>query len=222
MRILVVEDDKRLGPEIVAVLRRADYAVDLACSAEEAEFLGETEPYDAVVLDVGLPDRDGLSVLKTWRGKSIATPVLVLTARDQFADLVAGFRSGADDYVKKPFQIDELMVRLAALIRRNQRIPAGIVNCGSLAYDTTTGAIALDGLPLALTSLEARILRYLIQKQGSIVGRIELADHVYERDTDRGLNSLEVVISRIRRKIGGNRIVAVRGEGYRLDARAQQ
>jgi len=217
MRILVVEDDKRLGPEIVALLRRADYAVDLACSAEEADFLGETEPYDAIVLDVGLPDRDGLSVLQTWRANNVATPVLVLTARDRFADLVAGFRSGADDYVKKPFQVDELIVRLAALIRRSRRISAAVINCGSLGCDTTTGAISLDGLPLALTSLEARILRYLIQKQGVIVSRIELADHIYERDTDRGLNSLEVVISRIRRKIGANKIVAVRGEGYRLE-----
>jgi len=217
MRILVVEDDKRLGPEIVAVLRRAGYAVDLSSSGEEAAFLGETEPYDAIVLDLGLPDRDGLTVLTQWRTKSVMTPVLVLTARDRFADLVAGFRSGADDYLKKPFQIDELVVRLAALIRRSQRSPAGVTNFGSLAFDTTTGAISLDGLPLALTSLEARILRYLVQKQGSLVSRIELADHIYERDTDRGLNSLEVVISRIRRKIGNNKIVAVRGEGYRLE-----
>jgi len=217
MRILVVEDDKRLGPEIVAVLRRAGYAVDLSSSGEEAAFLGETEPYDAIVLDLGLPDRDGLTVLTQWRAKSVVTPVLVLTARDRFADLVSGFRSGADDYLKKPFQIDELVVRLAALIRRSQRSPAGVTNFGSLAFDTTTGAISLDGLPLALTSLEARILRYLVQKQGSLVSRIELADHIYERDTDRGLNSLEVVISRIRRKIGNNKIVAVRGEGYRLE-----
>ena len=217
MRILVVEDDKRLGPEIVAVLRRAGYAVDLSSSGEEAAFLGETEPYDAIVLDLGLPDRDGLTVLTQWRAKRLVTPVLVLTARDRFADLVAGFRSGADDYLKKPFQIDELVVRLAALIRRSQRSPAGVTNFGSLAFDTTTGAISLDGLPLALTSLEARILRYLVQKQGSLVSRIELADHIYERDTDRGLNSLEVVISRIRRKIGNNKIVAVRGEGYRLE-----
>ena len=217
MRILVVEDDKRLGPEIVAVLRRADYAVDLSSSGAEAAFLGESEPYDAIVLDLGLPDRDGLSVLTQWRAKSVVTPVLVLTARDRFADLVAGFRSGADDYLKKPFQIDELVVRLAALIRRSQRNPAGVTNFGSLAFDTTTGAISLDGLPLALTSLETRILRYLVQKQGSLVSRIELADHIYERDTDRGLNSLEVVISRIRRKIGNNKIVAVRGEGYRLE-----
>jgi two-component system, OmpR family, response regulator len=222
MRILVVEDDKRLGPEIAAVLRRADYAVDLAPSADEGEFLGETEPYDAIVLDLGLPDRDGLSVLKQWRSKSVATPVLVLTARDRFADLVAGFRSGADDYVKKPFHIDELIVRLAALIRRSQRTPAGVTNVGSLAFDTTTGSISLDGLPLALTSLEARILRYLIQKHGSVVSRIELADHIYERDTDRGLNSLEVIISRIRRKIGTNKIVAVRGEGYRLEPRPEK
>jgi two-component system OmpR family response regulator len=217
MRILVVEDDKRLGPEIVAVLRRADYAVDLSASGEEAFFLGETEPYDAIVLDLGLPDRDGLSVLTEWRAKSVAMPVLVLTARDRFSDLVAGFRSGADDYLRKPFQIDELIIRIAALIRRSQGSPAAVVNLGSLALDTTTGAISLDGLPLALTSLEARILRYLIQKQGSLVGRFELADHIYERDTDRGLNSLEVTISRIRRKIGANRIVAVRGEGYRLE-----
>ena len=217
MRVLVVEDDERLGPEIVGLLRKAEYAVDLAATGEEAGFLAQTEPYDAVVLDLGLPDRDGLSILTELRAKGVLTPILVLTARDRFADLVAGFRAGADEYLKKPFQNDELMVRLAALIRRSQRNPVGVVICGTLAYDTTVGTISLDGLPIPLTALEARILRYLIQKQGASVSRIELADHVYERDTDRGLNSLEVIISRIRRKIGLNRIVAIRGEGYRLE-----
>ena len=217
MRVLVVEDDERLGPEIVGLLRKAEYAVDLAATGEEAGFLAQTEPYDAVVLDLGLPDRDGLSILTELRTKGVLTPILVLTARDRFADLVAGFRAGADEYLKKPFQNDELMVRLAALIRRSQRNPVGVVICGTLAYDTTVGTISLDGLPIPLTALEARILRYLIQKQGASVSRIELADHVYERDTDRGLNSLEVIISRIRRKIGLNRIVAIRGEGYRLE-----
>jgi two-component system, OmpR family, response regulator len=217
VRVLVVEDDKRLGPEIVALLRRAEYAVDLVPTGEEASFLGQTEPYDAIVLDLGLPDQDGLSILTDLRSKGIGTPVLVLTARDRFADMVAGFRAGADDYVKKPFHIDELIVRLAALIRRSQRSPMSVVNCGTLAYDTTIGTISLNGLPITLTALEARILRYLIQKQGAPISRIELADHIYERDTDRGLNSLEVIISRIRRKIGPNRIVAIRGEGYRLE-----
>lgn len=217
MRVLVVEDDERLGPEIVGLLRKAEYAVDLAATGEEAGYLAQTEPYDAVVLDLGLPDRDGLSILTELRAKGVLTPILVLTARDRFADLVAGFRAGADEYLKKPFQNDELMVRLAALIRRSQRNPVGMVICGTLAYDTTVGTISLDGLPIPLTALEARILRYLIQKQGASVSRIELADHVYERDTDRGLNSLEVIISRIRRKIGLNRIVAIRGEGYRLE-----
>ena len=217
MRVLVVEDDERLGPEIASLLRRADYAVDLASAGEEAGFLGQTEPYDAIVLDLGLPDHDGLSVLAELRAKGVLTPILVLTARDRFADLVAGFRAGADDYLKKPFQTDELTVRLAALIRRSHRSPMAVVKCGTLAYDTTVGTISLDGLPISLTGLEARILRYLIQKQGAPVSRIELADHIYERDTDRGLNSLEVIISRIRRKIGRNRIVAIRGEGYRLE-----
>jgi len=217
LRVLVVEDDERLGPEIVSLLRRADYAVDLASTGEEAAFLGHTEPYDAIVLDLGLPDHDGLSILTELRTKGVLTPILVLTARDRFADLVAGFRAGADDYLKKPFQNDELMVRLAALIRRSQRSPMSVVNCGTLAYDTTVGTISLDGLPISFTALEARILRYLIQKQGTSVSRIELADHVYERDTDRGFNSLEVIISRVRRKIRPNRIVAIRGEGYRLE-----
>jgi two-component system OmpR family response regulator len=219
---LVVEDDVRLGPEIVSLLRRAVYAVDLASTGEEASFLAQTEPYDAIVLDLGLPDQDGLSTLAELRGKGVLTPILVLTARDRFADMVAGFRAGADDYLKKPFQNDELMIRLAALIRRSQRSPAGVVKCGTLACDTTVGTISLDGFPISLTALEARILRYLIQKQGASVSRLELADHIYERDTDRGLNSLEVVISRIRRKIGSNRIVAIRGEGYRLEPGSDQ
>ncbi|MCC6888576.1 MAG: response regulator transcription factor [Hyphomicrobiales bacterium] len=221
MRILVVEDDRKLGPEIAGLLRKAGYAVDLATTADEAAFAADTEPYDAIVLDLGLPDRDGLSVLTELRGKGIATPLLVLTARDRFSDLVAGFRAGADDYLKKPFQIDELLVRLAALIRRSQRTPGGAIACGSLSYDTTIGTIALNGLPIALTALESRVLRYLMQKQSVPVSRIELADHVYERDTDRDLNSLEVVISRIRRKIAPNKIVAVRGEGYRLEPHAE-
>ena len=221
LRVLVVEDDQRLGSEIAGLLRRADYAVDLAPTGEEAGFLAHTEPYDAIVLDLGLPDRDGLSVLTELRTKGVLTPILVLTARDRFADMVSGFRAGADDYLKKPFQNDELIVRLAALIRRSQRSPLAVVNCGSLAYDTTVGTISLDGLPISLTALEARVLRYLIQKQGALVSRIELADHIYERDTDRGLNSLEVIISRIRRKIAPNRIVASRGEGYRLEPGAE-
>jgi len=217
LRVLVVEDDKSLGPEIVSLLRKTGYAVDLASTSEEAGFLAQTEPYDAMVLDLGLPDGDGLSIMTDLRSKGVLTPILVLTARDRFADMVAGFRAGADDYLKKPFHVDELMVRLAALIRRSQRSPVGVITCGTLTYDTTAGTISLDGLPIALTSLEARILRYLIQRQGTLVSRLELADHVYERDTDRGLNSLEVLISRIRRKIGANRIVASRGEGYRLE-----
>jgi two-component system, OmpR family, response regulator len=217
LRILVVEDDERLGREIAVVLRRADYAVDLVAEGVEAAFLAETEPYDAIVLDLGLPDRDGLDVLKELRAKRISTPVLILTARDRFSDMVVGFRAGADDYMNKPFRVDELVIRLAALIRRSHGNPQGVVNCGPLALETTSGVVSLNSLPLSLTALEARVLRYLIQRQSSVVSRIELADHVYERDTDRGLNSLEVIISRLRRKIGDARIVTVRGEGYRLE-----
>jgi two-component system OmpR family response regulator len=217
LRILVVEDDERLGREIAVVLRRADYAVDLVVEGVEARFLAETEPYDAIVLDLGLPDRDGLEVLKELRAKRVSTPVLILTARDRFSDMVVGFRAGADEYMNKPFRVDELVIRLAALIRRSHGNPQGVLNCGPLALDTTSGVVSLNGLPLSLTALEARVLRYLIQRQNSVVSRIELADHVYERDTDRGLNSLEVIISRVRRKIGDARIITVRGEGYRLE-----
>jgi two-component system OmpR family response regulator len=217
LRILVVEDDERLGREIAAVLRRAEYAVDLVAEGVEAGFLAETEPYDAIVLDLGLPDRDGLEVLKELRGKKIATPVLILTARDRFSDMVVGFRAGADEYMNKPFRVDELVIRLAALIRRSHGNPQGVLVCGPLALDTTSGVVSLDGLPLSLTALEARVLRYLMQRQNCVVSRIALADHVYERDTDRGLNSLEVIISRLRRKIGDARITTVRGEGYRLE-----
>lgn len=217
MRILVVEDDERLGREIAQVLRRADYAVDLVDKGIEGGFLAETEPYDAIVLDLGLPDRDGLDVLKELRAKRVATPVLILTARDRFSDMVVGFRAGADDYMNKPFRIDELVIRLAALIRRSHGNAQGVLSCGRLALETTSGAISLDGLPLPLTALEARVLRYLMQRQNAVVTRLELADHVYERDTDRGLNSLEVIVSRLRRKIGDARIVTVRGEGYRLE-----
>lgn len=218
MRVLLVEDDERLGREIAGVLRRANYAVDLVGDGVEAGFLAETEPYDAVVLDLGLPDKDGLAVLAELRGKGIATPVLILTARDRFSDMVAGFRTGADDYLKKPFHIDELVVRLAALIRRGHGTPQGMLTCGSLSLDTTSGTVLLDNMPLAMTALEARVLRYLIQRKNTVVSRMQLAEHVYERDVDRGFNSLEVIVSRLRRKIGSNRITTVRGEGYRLEA----
>ncbi len=217
MRLLLVEDDAALGEELARLLRRADFAVDRAVTAREAEEAGQVEPYDAVVLDLGLPDGDGLEVLKSWRAEGLMMPVLVLTARDRFADLVSGFKAGADDFLTKPFRNEEVVLRLNALIRRAAG-RQGPVRLGELTLDAASGEIEKSGLPLKLTAFERRMLRYLMLAGARSVGRAELAEHLYEGDTDRDFNSLEVLVSRLRRKIAPMRILSNRGEGYRLDA----
>lgn len=218
MRILLVEDDTALAEEIARVLRKADLVVDVCHDGAAAAEWEELDCYDACVLDIGLPGADGFCVLDAWRGRSVKLPVLVLTARDRFADLVQGFRSGADDYLRKPFRNEELLIRLFALIRRSAGHAQSCVSIGGLTLETASGVITLDGMPLRLTSFEGRILRYLLHRRGAIVSRSELSEHIYGRDTDRDFNSLEVVVSRLRRKIDGVRIETVRGEGYVLKA----
>jgi two-component system OmpR family response regulator len=196
----------------------AGFAVDTAADGEDAEFLGATETYDVVVLDIGLPSLDGISVLQRWRRAGRTMPVLILTAREDWSEKVRGFRAGADDYVVKPFRIEEVIVRCRSLVRRAAGHATSELACGPLVLDTQLGIITLDGLPLKLTAFESRMLSYLIHHAERPITRIELSEHLYERDTDRDFNSIEVIIGRLRRKIGRGMIETIRGQGYRLSA----
>ena len=216
MLILLVEDDPDLSRQLKSALDDAGYAVDHAPDGEEAQFLGETEPYDAVVLDLGLPKVDGASVLERWRRGGMATPVLILTARGAWSDKVAGFDAGADDYLTKPFHTEELLARLRALVRRAAGHSAPSLTCGALRLDPRAARASVNGEPLRLTSLEYRLLHYLIMHQGRVIGRTELVEHLYDQDFDRDSNTIEVFVGRVRKKIGADRIETVRGLGYRL------
>jgi len=220
MRILLVEDDADLGPVIARALRAEHFAVDLATNGIDGAHLGETEAYDAAVLDLGLPGKDGVTVLTGWRAAGRALPVLILTAREAWSDKVAGFKAGADDYMVKPFRTEELVMRLRALVRRAAGHAASVIRCGPLSFDAQTGQFELDGLPLKLTAFEWRVLSALILRREVVVERLDLLERVYEGDADVDSNSLEVIVGRLRRKIGAERIETVRGRGYRLTAGA--
>jgi two-component system OmpR family response regulator len=216
LRILVVEDDVDLARQLAAALADAGYAVDLAKDGEEGHFLGDTEPYDAVVLDLGLPVVDGVTVLGRWRRAGRAMPVLILTARDRWSEKVAGFDAGADDYVTKPFQMEEVLARLRALIRRAAGHASGELEAGNLRLSPGGGRVTLDGAPVKLTALEFRILDYLMHHRDRVVSRTELTEHVYDQDYDRDSNTIEVFVGRLRKKLGADTIETVRGLGYRL------
>ena len=216
MRVLVVEDDPDLAGQLVASLAREGYAVDRAADGEAGEFMGATETYDAVVLDLGLPRLDGLSVLRRWRQAENLMPVLILTARDTWHEKVQGIDAGADDYLAKPFRIEELLARLRALIRRAKGQATAELRCGPVTLDTRTGRVTVDGNPVALTGHEYRVLSYLMHRKGEVVSRAELVEHVYAQDLDRDSNTIEVFIGRLRRKLGIELITTVRGLGYRL------
>ena len=220
MRLLVIEDDKDLNRQLVAALETAGYAVDSATDGEDGHFLGDTEPYDAVVLDIGLPKMDGISVLTAWRKAGRDMPVLILTARDGWSDKVEGFKAGADDYLVKPFRMEELVMRLRALIRRAAGHAAPTIVCGPLSFDAQLGAFALNGLPLRLTALEWRVLSCLALRMEHFVSRTDLFERVYDGDAEVESNSVEVIIARLRRKIGHGHIETLRGRGYRLTAGA--
>jgi len=216
VKILLAEDDATLATQVSRTLREAGFAVDVAVDGEEAAHLGGTGFYDAAVLDLGLPVVDGLTVLRGWRGTGRSLPVLILTARDGWSDKVAGFRAGADDYLTKPFRLEEVVLRLRALVRRAAGHAAPVLRCGPLELDTQVGAFAHHGLPLRLTAFEARILGYLLHHPGRVVSRTELSEHVYEEDAERDFNALEVLVSRLRRKIAPAAIATERGQGWRL------
>jgi len=216
MRILVVEDDKDLNRQISDALADAGYVVDRAYDGEEGHFLGDTEPYDAVVLDIGLPQMDGISVVERWRRDGRKMPVLMLTARDRWSDKVAGIDAGADDYVTKPFHIEEVLARVRALIRRAAGHASSELICGPLRLDTKASKADLDGVPLKLTSHEFRLLAYLMHHMGEVVSRTELVEHLYDQDFDRDSNTIEVFVGRLRKKMGIDLIETVRGMGYRI------
>jgi two-component system OmpR family response regulator len=218
MRLLVIEDDKELNRQIKHALEDAGYVVDSAFDGEEGHFLGDTEPYDAVILDLGLPIRDGVSVLEQWRRDGRKMPVLILTARDRWSDKVAGFDAGADDYVAKPFHMEEVLARIRALLRRAAGHAKSEIECGPLVVDTKAARAMENGFPLKLTSLEFRLLSYLMHHQGRVVSRTELIEHLYDQDFDRDSNTVEVFIGRIRKKLKANMIQTVRGLGYCLSA----
>jgi DNA-binding response OmpR family regulator len=216
MRVLLVEDDQHLSGEIARTLRAENFAVDVANNGEDGRHLGSTESYDAAVLDLGLPRLDGLSVLQSWRQEGRELPVLILTARDEWAEKVAGFKAGADDYLIKPFRVQELVMRLRALVRRSSGHAGNRISCGPLAFDAQLGHFELDGLPLRLTAFEWRVLSALMLRKNMVVERRELIDRAYEYDADVDSNSLEVIVGRLRRKIGQTMIKTVRGRGYAL------
>ncbi|MET1414617.1 response regulator transcription factor [Roseibium sp. HPY-6] len=216
MRILVVEDDSDLNRQLVSALEEAGYVVDSASDGEDGHFLGDTEPYDAVVLDLGLPTLDGLSVLENWRRDGRTMPVLILTARDRWSDKVAGIDAGADDYVAKPFHMEEVLARVRALVRRAAGHASNELTCGSVRLDLRAGRVTVDGNPIKLTSHEYRLLSYLLHHQGKVISRTELTEHLYDQDFDRDSNTVEVFVGRLRKKIGSDMIETIRGLGYRL------
>ncbi|QDG78403.1 response regulator transcription factor [Labrenzia sp. PHM005] len=216
MRLLIVEDDKDLNRQLVTALEEAGYVVDSAFDGEEGHFLGDTEPYDAVVLDLGLPTLDGLSVLEKWRRDGRTMPVLILTARDRWSDKVAGIDAGADDYVAKPFHMEEVLARVRALVRRAAGHASNELTCGSVRLDLRAGRVTVDGAPIKLTSHEYRLLSYLLHHQGKVISRTELTEHLYDQDFDRDSNTVEVFVGRLRKKIGADMIETIRGLGYRL------
>jgi len=217
MRLLVVEDDRDLNRQMVTALEAAGYAVDRAFDGEDGWYLGDTEPYDAIVLDIGLPKRDGVSVLEAWRGAGRTMPVLILTARDRWSDKVQGFDAGADDYVTKPFHIEEVLARLRALLRRAAGHASSELVAGPVRLDSRVGRVTVSGQAVKLTSHEYRLLSYLMHHAGRIVSRSELVDHLYDQDFDRDSNTIEVFVGRLRKKLGVDVIQTARGLGYIIE-----
>ena len=217
MRVLVVEDETRLAKQLTAAVSEAGYAVDCAPDGARADFLGQTEHYDAVILDLGLPKVDGLTLLRRWRDAGLTMPVLILTARGSWHEKVHGIDGGADDYVSKPFRMEEVLARLRALIRRSSgQVVAAELRCGAIALDPRAAKVSVGGNPVRLTSHEFRVLSYLMHHRDRVVPQAELIEHIYAENLDRDSNTVEVFIARLRRKLGPSAIETVRGLGYRM------
>jgi two-component system OmpR family response regulator len=218
VRILVVEDEAALAAKLESALTLAGYAVDRAASGDRADYLARTENYDAVLLDLGLPRVDGLTLLRQWRESGVSVPVLVLTARGSWTEKVHGIDSGADDYVAKPYRVEEVLARTRALIRRAHGHAAPDLRCGGVTLDPRLAVVTLHGTPVTLTSHEYRTLSYLMHQQGRVVSRTELTEHIYAQNFERDSNTVEVFVARLRRKLGPSIIETVRGLGYRVGA----
>ena len=216
MRVLLVEDEPSLNRQLDLALQNAGYVVDVSVNGRDAWVLGDTEPFDAVVLDLGLPHMDGLTVLKRWRAAGRSMPVLILTARDHWHEKVAGIDAGADDYLTKPFHTEELLARLRGLIRRASGLSSPLLVCGPVELDTRSSRVTLDGQHLALTSHEFKVLAYLMHHPNAVVSRTELTEHIYAQDFERDSNTIEVFVGRLRKKLPPALIETVRGLGYRL------
>ena len=216
MRILVVEDERRIAADLWHSLTQAGYVVDLAHDGEDGWFRGDSEAYDAVVLDLGLPKIDGVTVLERWRAAGRGHPVIILTARDGWREKVDGIDAGADDYVTKPFRIEELLARLRAVTRRRAGQTSAVLRAGRLAVDTASRSVQLDGASLAVTALEYRLIAYLAHHRGRVLSQSELSGHIYEQDIERDSNAIEALVLRLRRKLGNGLIVTRRGQGYVL------
>lgn len=217
MRILIVEDDTSLAEQIKEQLKEVDYTIDVAHDGEEGHFLGDTEPYDAVILDLGLPIMDGHTVLRKWRADGRKMPVLLLTARDSWSDKVDGLDVGADDYLTKPFIMEELLARLRALIRRSAGQASPVMSVGPLTLDTRNSRVTVGGMSIKLTAQEFKLLSYLMHHEGKVVSRTELTEHIYDQDFDRDSNTIEVFVNRVRKKMNQPLIHTIRGLGYRLE-----
>lgn len=216
MRVLIVEDDRELAESLARVLDESGMVAEIATNGREADFLGCTEKYDAAVLDLGLPELDGVSVLQHWREQGRRFPVLILTGRGRWSDKLSGFGAGADDYLTKPFMHEEVVLRLRALMRRAYGHAEPVLQVGPLSYDTHQGRFSMDGRRLSFTAQEERILAYLMHQPGVVLSRTDISEHVYARDSDPDSNAIDVLISRIRRKLGTPMIRTIRGRGFAL------
>ncbi|MGV6803377.1 MAG: response regulator transcription factor [Ruegeria sp.] len=218
MRILLAEDEPHLCGQIKKLLNAEGRVVDIVHNGSDALHMGSTEPYDMIILDIGLPERDGISVLREWRSAGLKTPVLILTARDGWSERVDGLDAGADDYMTKPFHMPELAARVRAILRRQSGQLNPVIEMGDVMLDTRNGRVSVKGIPVDLTAQEIAVLTYLAHNSGRMISRTELSEHIYEYDGDRDSNTIAVFITRLRKKLGSDLITTVRGRGYMIDS----
>lgn len=216
MRILVVEDNHEVARQLKDTLEEEFFVVDIASDGEEGWFMADTETYDAIILDLGLPKLDGLTVLQRWRDGGNQVPVLILTSRDTWREKVAGLRAGADDYLAKPFQLEEVLARIEALLRRSSGHASPVLKCGPVELDTTSARVTMNGNHVNLTAQEYRALQYLMQMEGKVVSKSELSEHIYDQQVERDSNVIEVLINHLRNKLDPGLIRTRRGLGYQM------